>query len=173
MTRDNFLKGLNNDSNHRMLLFEAINLSKGKIVEFGSGFDSTPWLTEHCKNKQRKFETYENNAEWAAKTGSTLISSWDDLNFDSIGVLFIDHAPGERRKVDLEKYKDIAQIIVIHDTEPVGAGDYRVRPLFSQFKYVVEVGTDGCWATMLSNYVDLSSTIGKTWDKYTIFQCTK
>ena len=173
MTRDKFLEGVNNDTDHRILLWEAMALTKGKVVEFGSGHGSTPFLKEHCKNKQRVFESYENNKEWADKTGATLIEDWESLTPTSIHVLFIDHAPGERRQFDLLKYKDLAKVIVIHDSEPTGAGDYKVRQHFPKFKYCVEVGTDGCWATMLSDTIDLTECIGKTWNEYTIFEMDK
>jgi hypothetical protein len=57
---------------------------------------------------------------------------------------------------------------VIHDTEPIGAGDYQVRPLFSKFKYKVEVQTDGAWATALSNEIDITKWIGERFGDYTI-----
>ena len=170
MTRENFLEGVNNDTDHRILLWEAIKLTKGKVVEFGSGHGSTPFLREHCKNKQRVFESYEHNEEWAKQTGATLITTdWEEVNPTSIHVLFIDHAPGERRQFDLLKYKDLAKIIVIHDSEPTGAGDYKVRQHFGKFKYCVEVGTNGCWATMLSDTIDITECIGTEWNQYIIF----
>jgi len=156
MHRNQFLNGVNNDTDHRILLWEAMEYTQGKVVEFGSGHGSTPFLRLHLQQRKRPFESYEHNKEWAELTGATLIEDWEQTNPTDIDVLFIDHAPGERRQFDLLKYKDLAKIIVIHDSEPTGAGDYKVRQHFDSFKYCVEVGTDGCWATMLSDTIDLT-----------------
>lgn len=168
MEKSEFLKGINNDTDHRVLLWEAMKLTHGSVVEFGSGHGSTPFLRQHCEDTDRLFESYENNPEWAKATGADLISAWENL-FVAPDVLFIDHAPGERRKFDIEKYKDIAKIIVVHDTE-LGQADagYQVRRLFPQFKYCVEVKTDGAWASMLSNYIDLSGCVGVVSKQYLI-----
>jgi hypothetical protein len=168
MTKKQFLEGAtNNDLNHRIGLWGALILTEGKVVEFGSGFGSTPFLRKYCEDEGREFESYDSNKAWAEKTGATLVSDWEALNITA-DVLFLDHAPGERRKFDLMKYKDIAKVIVIHDTEPKGAGDYRVRELFPMFKYKQEIKSidhektqAGCWATILSNHIDLSILIGE------------
>lgn len=169
MTKQDFLHDVtNNDLNHRILLWNALLLTEGKVIEFGSGFGSTPYLRKFCKENGREFESYDSNKEWAEKTNAFLVTDWEALKIENIDVLFLDHAPGERRQFDLVKYKDIARIIVIHDTEPTGQGDYRVRQHFDKFKYVQEVKSinheetqAGCWATILSNYVDLSILVGE------------
>jgi hypothetical protein len=173
MKREQFLEGVNNDTDHRILLWEAMRLAPngGNVIEFGSGHGSTPFLRDHCKVAGRDFESYEHNPEWADKTGATLVpnTDWESLNISSASVLFIDHAPGERRQLDIVKYANTAQIIVVHDTE-TGQADagYKCRQHFKNFKYCVEVKTNGAWATMLSNFIDLSSCVGVTWKDYTI-----
>jgi len=156
MTQQEFLFGIDNQCNHRVLLWEALKLTDGKVVEFGSGHGSTPFLRKMAEVQQREFHSYENNSVWAEVTGSTLIDDWDELPVMECDVLFIDHAPGERRKFDLLKNMDSAKIIVIHDSEPTGAGDYQVRQYFNKFKYKVEVKSSGAWATALSNQIDMS-----------------
>lgn len=169
MTKKEFLKELNNTCNHRVLLYEALKLTSGPVVELGSGHGSTPYLRQYCQDKKRKFSSYENDPDWAKQTGSTLINDWTELYpLDKIGVLFLDHAPGERRKEDLRLYKDDADIIVIHDSEPVGAGNYQVRPLFKQFKYVVDLKSSGAWATMVSNTIDFTNLVGMVYGEYEI-----
>jgi len=168
MTKEDFLKeATNNDLNHRIGLWGALCLTDGKVVEFGSGHGSTPYLRQFCKDANREFESYDEKQSWCDQTGATLVTDWEKLNIENVDVLFIDHAPGERRKFDLVKYKDIAKIIVIHDTEPTGAGDYQVRQHFDKFKYKQEIKSiqhkegAGCWATILSNHIDLSILIGE------------
>lgn len=171
MKREQFLEGINNDVDHRILLWEAMRLTQGDVVEFGSGHGSTPYLKQHCLDEERFFSSYENNPEWAAKTGATLISDWANV-FVEADVLFIDHAPGERRKFDIEKYANIAKILVIHDTEPAADHGYQCRQHFSKFKYCVELKTNGAWATMCSNTIDLGSCVGVTWNDYLISNYT-
>lgn len=169
MTREEFLHdATNNDLNHRILLWEAMQLTDGNVVEFGSGHGSTPYLRPYCKETNREFESYDNNKDWCSATGATLVENneWDKLNITDVDVLFIDHAPGEDRKFQIQKYKDIAKILVIHDTEPPADHGYQTRQHYPQFKYWVEIRSNGAWCTMVSNYIDLSSTIGKGNDNY-------
>jgi hypothetical protein len=178
MNREEFLKGIDNMSNHRFLLWEALHITAhylgvDPVVEFGSGHGSTPYLKRFCDTYPRRFYSYDSDPEWCRKTGAELVSNWDDVNFETCSVLFLDHAPGERRKIDLLKYKDIAKVLVIHDSEPAGwnASDYQVRDLFTEFKYKVDlvpIQGNGAWATMLSNHIDLSYCVGKTFEGYTI-----
>jgi hypothetical protein len=153
MKQEEFLENVDNMSNHRHLLWEALELTNGPVIEFGSGFGSTPFLKKYCKIKDRLFTSYDSNQEWANKTGAIVVPDWEKINIKSVDVLFLDHAPGERRQFDLVKYKDIAKIIVIHDSEPIGAGNYQVRQHFNKFKYVKDFQSNGAWATMLSNFI--------------------
>ncbi len=171
MNRQEFLHDVvNNDLDHRILLWEAIQLTTGKVVEFGSGHGSTPYLYQHCKDSKRPFESYDHNLDWCKATGATFVpnADWEKLNITDADVLFIDHAPGERRKEDIVKYKDIAKILVIHDTEPPADHGYQTRQYYPSFKYWVEIRTNGAWATMVSNHIDLDSTIGIKHEHYTI-----
>lgn len=162
MKKTQFLKHLNNESNHRVLLWEALKLTDGLVVEFGSGHGSTPFLREYCEKEQREFESFENNKEWAKLTGSNLVADWNDIPIKNADVLFIDHAPGERRKHDLFIYRNTAKIIVIHDTEKAADHGYQCRQHFSKFKWGAEINTPegGAGAAILSNHFDLSHLIG-------------
>lgn len=182
MTKEEFLEGVtNNDLDHRILLWEALELTKsGLVVEFGSGHGSTPYLRQYCQFNSpgfsaRPFLSFDHNKQWAEATGATLVENadWENLKIaGDISVLFIDHAPGERRKEDLVKYKDLAEIIVIHDTEPPADHGYQCRQHFQLFKYCVEVKTNGAWATMLSNFIDLSVCVGRGNEHYKISEYT-
>lgn len=171
MTKEEFLHDVtNNDLDHRILLWEALQLTTGKVVEFGSGHGSTPYLRKHCNEAERQFESYDHNFDWCMATGAKLVenANWEGVNINNVDVLFIDHAPGERRKEDIVKYKDIAKILVIHDTEPPADHGYQTRQHYPSFKYWVEIRTNGAWASMVSNHIDLSSTVGEGNEYYTI-----
>jgi len=170
MKRAEFLKDIDNMSNHRVLLWEALKMTTGKIIEFGSGYGSTPQLGKFAQDTDRSFATYDANNEWASKMDSVFVpnNDWDSIDAADASVLFLDHAPGERREIDLAKYKDIDGIIVIHDSEPAADHGYQMRQHFDKFKYIVEVQTIGAWATMLSNSYDVTECIGTKYKDYEI-----
>lgn len=163
MTKEQFLDNITPWGSHRTLLWEALELtrdSKLPVIELGSGPGSTPFLRQYCTDNNRPFVTYETSKVWATAMKSVLVTSWDSEKLwdDQYSVCLIDMAPGEYRKVALKKIK--SEIIVIHDSEPPGwnASDYRVRPLFDQFKYKLDersIQKGGPWTTMLSNTIKL------------------
>lgn len=159
---------MDNVCNHRVLLWDALQKTSGLVVEFGSGHGSTPYLKEYCEHHDREFRSFDSDKGWAKKTGATVVTDWANITLEKIDVLFIDQAPGERRKFDIVKFKDHATIIVAHDTEPTGGGDYQMRQHFNLFKYKLEVKTEGAWATMLSNHIDFTDCIGNKFDEYVI-----
>ena len=75
---------------------------------------------------------------------------------EQIGLVFIDHAPGERRKIDIARFADKAQIIVCHDTEPAADHGYKMRVELKKFKYLIDYESDGAWATAVSNFYDVT-----------------
>lgn len=164
-----FLKVHGNWDNHRPLLFLALHLTEGCVVEFGSGEGSTPHLRNNCAANKRSFSTYDNNQEWAEKTGSVYIKDWGGADvWHPCSLLFIDHAPGEHRKIAIERMMDRADIIVVHDTELGGAGDYGFEPVFAKFKYRLNYNKTGggAGATAVSNKIDLNQFQGLSLGKY-------
>ena len=158
-----------NDLSYYPLLKEALDETKGTVIECGTGHGSTPHLHEYCKD--RELVSFETSQEWLSKFTQfevgqhklLLVSDWRQvhINHPRAEVIFVDHAPGEDRKIMIQDYIDTKGIIVVHDTE-LGQADhgYRVRALFPKFKYVVEVRTDGAWANALSNDIDITKWIG-------------
>lgn len=178
--RDRFIP-TDNDHSYYPLLYLALEETKtGDVIEMGTGWGSTPLLHDYCKIKRFLF-SYEEKPEWYNKfthLKSSMhylgcINNWDavkDMHLpnEQPTVVFIDHAPGERRKEDIVNFKDINGILVVHDTEPTGAGDYQMRQHFPLFKYVIEVKTNGAWATALSNYYDVTKWEGQTFGNYKV-----
>lgn len=182
----------NNDLSYYPLLYKALEATEGEVIEMGTGHGSTPLLHEYCQKAKRILHSYETEKDWISKFEGTANEyhtftlldrgAWDACSnqHPSPSVVFIDHAPGERRKEDIIKFKDTAEIIVIHDTEPHGAGDYQVRQHFGKFKYCVEVQSNahdpmvaGAWATALSNTIDITKWIGEEFGTYKISAWTK
>lgn len=163
MTREHFLKGVENWNNHLYCLWPALGATSGNVVEFGCGHGSTAQLHEYCADKKRNLKSYDFNQEWIDKfkhfeTDSHKFEhapNWDLVNLKDVDVLLIDHSPGERRWEDIKKYANIAKIIVIHDSEPAATG-YMLDKIWGLFKYRNDHKTIGAWATVASNFIDVS-----------------
>lgn len=167
MTKEEFLKNIGNWSNHRYLLYPALEATKHlklPVLELGCGDGSTPYLRAYCKYNGLNLHSFDYNREWADRYGA-IHTDWgmfDAIAVVKYGVALIDESPGEHRKESLAKVN--AEIIVIHDSEPIGwnSSDYQVRPLFSKFKYVKDLESDykgGAWATALSNTIDVTKFV--------------
>lgn len=159
-------KATSNWNTHLPLLYAALENTSGLVVEFGLGDNSTPVLHEYCALNKRSLISYETDMEWYSKYKPMetefhrihLVQNWDRVNVTP-SLLFIDHAPGERRKEDIIKYANIAGIIVAHDTEIGADSGYKMRSTFKNFKYVQDFKAPNldAWATALSNYIDVST----------------
>lgn len=159
----NFLTTTGNWDNHRPLLLLALSLTEGRVMEYGAGDGSTPYLREYCKTPKRHFYTLDSNQEWAERMGSVYIPNWHATDeWFSCGVAFVDLAPGEDRVYAIEKLENKADIIVIHDTEEGGAGDYKFEKIWHLFKYRLNYNKSGggAGATAVSNKIDLNQFRG-------------
>lgn len=165
MTKHEFLKDVTNWSNHRGLLWnalEATSKSNLPVIELGAGNGSTPYLRAYCEANKREFLSFDYDKSWAEKFGSIYVDNWDAQGFwkREYSVCLIDMSPGEYRRKALIKIH--AEIVVIHDSEPIGwnSSDYKVRPLFKNFKYKVDQNSEqpgGAWASALSNKYNVST----------------
>jgi hypothetical protein len=160
-------KSESNWDTHRPLLWLGINLTEGPIIEMGSGYGSTPLLRKHCAHDDREFLSFDSNKEWAEKMNSCWIPPSNWMYYESswgapCGLLFVDHAPGEHRWQAISKASDKADIIVFHDSEIGGAGNYqydRILPLF-QYQLHYNRHGGGAGASMVSNKIDVSKFKG-------------
>ena len=118
-------------STHQQALVYALMRTGGPVVEFGSGFYSTPLLHEICKAQGRNLVTFDNNSQWLAKFLSLrevdgshdfqIVSDWDKLMADSVGgrlgVALIDQWPIEQRLIWIKKLLPVTDILVCHDAD--------------------------------------------------------
>ncbi len=162
MQKNSFLEDVSPWSNHRVLMWEALELTKESskpVVEFGAGDGSTKFLRQYCLSNNREFFSYESNAEWAEKCGSIHVDNWNkDSIYFPMSVVLIDHAPGEHRHEAIAILKDLADIIVVHDSEPAATG-YMLDKIWHLFNFRYDLQSEGAWATMLSNKIDISTLI--------------
>lgn len=168
MRKDEFLNNFANWDNHRVLLWPALEATTGTVLELGCGDGSTPYLHSYCGEKERQLFSYDFNLEWSEKfrrfaSGGHQIkwvTDWDQVSIDHLSpdVVLVDHSPGERRWIDIERFAYKAKILVIHDSEPAATG-YMLDKIWGLFKYRIDYKTDGAWATAVSNFVDVSKWV--------------
>ncbi len=168
MTKEQFIGTTENWDNYKPFLWQALEATSGRVIEMGCGNGSTKQLHFYCIDSDRLLYSYENNFEWYKKFKNLasdkhfiewIDNDWDYVQFhDNIGVLFIDNAPGERRKTDIALYANKAQILVIHDTEPESDHGYQMRSEINKLKYIKDDKVlNGAWTTMCSNFIDVNN----------------
>lgn len=168
MNKAHFIHDLNIWNSYLPLLWAALENTQGDVVELGMGDGSTEKLHEYCKSNGRLLYSYDSNKEWfhrfeRFRTNRHAVE-WVGHNWQimierhraKIGVLFSDEAPGEMRKYNVSMFCNLAQIIVVHDSEASNDHGYKfslIRPLF---KYSKDFEYPGASATAFSNFIDVS-----------------
>lgn len=133
---------------HLPLLAWAVQHTKGPVLEFGAGEYSTPLLD--VLTEGRAVITLESDAIWAGRIGALVrnprhvvihVEDWGACplpeavpdRWERWSVVLIDHAPSKRRKIDLERMRNLADLIVVHDTEPKTPYDF--QDILATFPY--------------------------------------
>lgn len=168
MSKEDFLKDVDNWCNHRHFLWEALEATKHlrlPVLELGCGHGSTPFLQKYCADEGLELFSYDFNPDYAKEFGGVHVEDWNYLpgNIDGwkrpYSVALIDESPGEHRKDSIQMLTHV-KVVVIHDSEPDGwnASDYQVRQHFDKYKYHTDYKAPkpGAWATALSNYIDVT-----------------
>ena len=151
----------NDWDSHRSLIWLILENNKEghPFAEFGSGDGSTFLIREYAKHNHIKFESYDNDSEWASHTGTYFVNSYHKLNLLNGYILFIDGKPGEERKDLILANKD-KHIIIAHDTEPGANYVYGMADILSTFKYRIDYCPEGKpWTTAVSNFVNIEEWI--------------
>lgn len=146
---------------HLHPLIIAFLETTGKVIELGMGDFSTPILHELTDYFNRELVSYENNKEWFdnyrdlshERSDQILVKDWDEAKAERCGLLFIDHAPAKRRAVDVERFKDLANVIICHDSEQIK--EYNYHKVFPLFKYKYEYSRFTKKTILLSNKIDV------------------
>jgi hypothetical protein len=143
-----------NYGTHMACLMTAAAHTDGPILEMGAGDYSTPLLHALCSKDQRYLLSTDTDKEWLSYF-TDLATDWHEFKhvkvytddkeknpqprvWDTIGndrhwsVVFIDHKPGERRAVDIERLRYNTDIFVVHDTEQLG---YNLEQVLRSFKH--------------------------------------
>lgn len=151
-------------ASHIPLLSRVIDLSDGDILEVGTGYFSTLFLHWMAHILKRNVYSFESDPHWfkrALRSQSKYhkiykVDNWDELPADKHwGVIFIDHGPGPRRKIEIERFANLADYIVIHDTEPENDKFYGYSEIWPLFKYIYHFNKLNPWTSVVSNTKNL------------------
>ncbi len=154
------------EGSHIPVLIKVMEISKGDVLELGTGLNSTPLFHWLCSVQGRKMDSYESDKmfhrhAWNYHTdwhGVHKVEDWDkDFQVDRHwGVIFIDHAPGKRRNVEMGRVANNADYVIVHDTEPKSDWHYNYSNHFDKYKYRYDFTQTYPHTSVFSNFKDLS-----------------
>jgi hypothetical protein len=132
----------------------------GPVLEIGAGYYSTPILHALCAAMGRALLTVDNDTGWIHRLESlrssthrlVSVDSWDQslplTDSEMWAVVFVDHAPAERRVVEIARLANRTEFMVVHDSEhPL----YGYDRCFAEFKYRYDYTRFVPWTSILSN----------------------
>ena len=123
---------------HQPFLKHYIQKTKGDIVEFGTGDNSTGLILDLIKGTNRKLVSLENDRYWQSRivqkyppspnhqhifvpSGQDPVQDWkktlSTLDKNAFELVFIDQSPWEARIWTMDYFKDSADYIIIHDVD--------------------------------------------------------
>lgn len=115
-------------ASHLEALTWAVASTDGPVLELGGGWFSTPMLHGLCEATHRELVTVETNAKmreelqcFASPCHEIVRPGRDGLHPDLVAswsVVFVDHGIAARRQESIRRYADLADRIVVHDTQP-------------------------------------------------------
>jgi len=151
---------------HMAPLITAVMNTDGPILEMGCGDFSTPLLHAICAEKNRFLLSAETDEAWM-NFFLDLERDWHQFCYvnseedcDKVGadvhwsVVLIDHAPAERRIVDIKRLRKNTDIFVVHDTEQRG---YNYKKILPSFKYKFTYKRYSKTTTLVSDTVDVAA----------------
>jgi len=170
----NYKNGLYNIGgygSHQPALIHLLNtITKGNVMEFGMGDDSTPLMHLICEKQNRNLLSIDSDKAWFDKfteyksekhkmfifdVDKILKKEYDFFN-KKYSIVFVDAAPQEIRQPFIELIKKNADYILAHDTEQK-CYSYD----FSSFKYVYHFDKVRKQTSLLSNIDEIDETLIK------------
>ena len=156
-----------NYTTHITMLMKTLQISRGDVIECGGGIFSTPLLHWMCKAMDRELISYESDLEYfryerafqSRQHRIRFVENWDDIPIPKhVGMVFIDHHPPKRRMIETLRFKNVADYIVIHDTER-DSREYNRPEVFAQFKYRYDWKACKPWTSVLSQKYDVGKLL--------------
>lgn len=155
----------------------AALFTAGDILELGMGLFSTPLLHNICADQNRTLTSVDTNLDWLEKfiiynsTNTHRIYHLGTYEINKFGLdkqwglVLVDHIDAGSRSLNVIKFSEIAQIVIVHDTEKSQETfyGYEKNKIRSFFKYSCKysIYSDATRASyistlILSNFVSLN-----------------
>jgi len=147
---------------HIPLLVEAIRLTDGPVLEMGMGISSTPLLHALCQDRfllsQDNDKTFVDMfRRYNSDNHKIELVNWEEAQTaGKWSVVLVDQKPEERRKEDIKLLANLADYIVVHDTEPESEHLYKYSEVYPLFKYRFDDKRQPVHTTILSNFHDFN-----------------
>jgi hypothetical protein len=109
-----------------------------------------------CAATGRRLLTLDGDSAWAARFTAfrsvthrvEVVTDWDlAIPAEEWAVVFVDHAPADRRVHEIAHLREVCELMVVHDTED---DRYGYAPVFEKFTYRVDYKRMTPWTTLLS-----------------------
>lgn len=151
---------------HLPLLVRAFTLSEGDVLELGTGWFSTTILRWLCEMSGRTLYSYESSNGWHKRATRNpapyhkvfYTPDWDKADIDRPwGLAFVDHDSPKRRWMEIKRLANLAEYIVVHDTNPEWDRQYRYHRIWDLFKYKYDFKKYIPWTSVVSNFHNLDS----------------
>lgn len=149
---------------HLPMLVKTFELTKGDVLELGSGYFSTSILRWLCQMHRRTLYSYESSNFWFQKVIIRPVSfhkvikvdNWNEAKIERHwGMVLIDHAPDKRRWIEIRRLANLAEYIVIHDSNLSEIKRYGYEKIWDLFKYRYDYTKLNPNTTVVSNFHDL------------------
>lgn len=153
---------------HLPVLIKCMAITSGPALEMGMGMNSSIVMHWMCADKGRELVSYEDNLDFnqfplkASRMACAwhrvlFVKSWDEAEIERPwDVALIDHAPAERRIVDIRRLANWAKYIVVHDAEGRAGRFFHYEQIFPLFKWQWNYNGAMPKTSVFSNFVDLS-----------------
>ena len=151
---------------HLPVLARVVTMSHGPVLELGAGWYSTPLLHWLCL--PGGCVTLDGDAlmlvalDWCATSWHHLrhVQDWDaapEPDRPGWAVALVDHAPAERRKVELRRLRGNARYVVVHDSDEAL---YGLEPVAAQYRWRWEWRAMRPATAVLSDFADPAEMFG-------------
>lgn len=148
--------------NHLPVLIHLLSITKGTILELGSGYYSTIFLHWACY-PNRKLITYESKPEWIKFAQQfendyhrvEFVNHWLDVDLSiPCSIAFVDHEAGYGRVRADEAIRLInTDYVVCHDSENSSDRNYKFSRLNRLYKYRIKFTAAGFpYTSVYSNH---------------------
>ncbi len=173
-------KKMEASSTHQPPLIHMLNtIVGGDVLEFGMGWHSTPLMHLICGIQGRNLLSVDTDKEWFVKF-EEYRAPWHQLQlsaqepifkgqhgmFDKhYAIAFVDAAPAQIRQPAIEKLKDVADYVIVHDSECVFQGRVNAYAYdFSMYKHVFHFRPMNPATSVLSNLDEIPTEVTRIFE---------